>query len=293
VATEEIRLKKPKILGIYRNPQFSNNAIEVDRLILEESITQLQKQSSQPLAVEMMEEAEVAQAGGEYSLVLTMAQGEQSLAALDRNLPSSPIWNSPAAIRNCYRKAMSRILMSLPVGYVPYQLAATASGSPKIVAGESYWLKRSDFHAIADEDVTLAENEAEVRSKLERFRGRGVSEVIIQRHIHGDIYKFYGVRGKFFRAIKVRDFLKSSAVPDLRQLEANSFLAAESLGLMVFGGDAILDAAGKFHFIDLNDWPSFRICRDDAAKAVGALASEWLAASTEARREPAVSTVHA
>ena len=286
-------MKKLKILGIYRNPQFSNNAIEVDRLILEESISQLVKQSPSPLEVEMIEEDESQAVKGEYSLVLTMAQAEQSLAALDRNLSTSTIWNSPSAIRNCYRKTMSRILSGLPVGYVPYQLVATAGNAPKLQAGESYWLKRSDFHAIADEDVTLAENEAEVRAKLERFRARGVGEVIVQRHIHGDIYKFYGVRGKFFRAIKVRDFLKSAATPDLAGLEASSFLAAESLGLMVFGGDAILDAAGKFHFIDLNDWPSFRICRDDASRAVGALASEWLFRGAEQRRSPAVSTAHA
>lgn len=286
-------MKKLKILGIYRNPQFSNNAIEVDRLILEESINQLAKQSPHALAVEMIEEEESLDQRGEYDLVLTMAQAEQSLAALDRNLSTSTIWNSPSAIRNCYRKTMSRILMALPVGYVPYQLVNTAGSAPKLQAGESYWLKRSDFHAIADEDVTLAENEAEMKAKLERFKARGVGEVILQRHIHGDIYKFYGVRGKFFRALKVRDFLKTTATPDLKLLESNAFLAAESLGLMVFGGDAILDKDGKFHFIDLNDWPSFRICRDDAARAVGALASEWLAEGAKARPSLAVSTAQA
>jgi hypothetical protein len=121
-----------------------------------------------------------------------------------------------------------------------------------------------------------------VEHKLALFRSRGVTEVILQRHIYGDIYKFYGVRGKFFRAIKVRDFLKSTTIPKLDGLEKDSFGAAEALGLQIFGGDAILDAKGTFHFIDLNDWPSFRICRDDAARAVGALARDFL----EAKHEP-------
>lgn len=287
-------MKKLKILGIYRNPKFSNNAIEVDRLILEESIQQLKSKFAAPLDLTMIEEDEAMETKGHYDLVLTMAQAEHTLAAIDRNLPTSTIWNSPSAIRNCYRKTMSRILSGLPVGYVPYQLYATDSPvPPKMTAGESYWLKRSDFHAIANEDVTLAENETEMKEKIARFRSRGVSEVIVQRHIHGDIYKFYGVRGKFFRAIKVRSFLTEATTPDLKLLENNSFLAAESLGLMVFGGDAILDASGRFHFIDLNDWPSFRICRDVAAPAIGELAAEFLESALEGSRSPAAASVHA
>jgi hypothetical protein len=280
-------LKKFKILGIYRNPKFSNNAVEVDRLILEESIAQLRKQSAHPLELEMIEESELPETKGAYDLILTMAQAEESLAALDRGFPGSPVWNSSDAIRNCYRKAMSRILSGLDVGYVPYEVLATSAPAPRIPAGESYWLKRSDFHAISDEDVTLAESQDELDEKLARFRSRGVSEVILQRHIHGDIYKFYGVRGKFFRAIKVRDFLKADAAPDTAGLERRSFAAAEALGLMIFGGDAILDASGKFHFIDLNDWPSFRICRDDAAHAVASLAREFLEGVPAKRSAPA------
>lgn len=273
-------MKKLKILGIYRNPKFSNNAIEVDRLILEESIAALRQKCAAPIELEMVEEEESKTVTGKYDLVLTMAQAEDTLAALDKNLSSSTIWNSPASIRNCYRKTMSRLLSALPVGYVPYQLLCTSTGVPRTVPGASYWLKRSDFHAIADEDVTLAESEDELKEKLARFKQRGVSEVILQQHIHGDIYKFYGVRGKFFRAIKVRSFLASAPSPDLNLLEQNSFLAAEALGLMVFGGDAILDADGRFHFIDLNDWPSFRICRNEAAPAIGSLAADFLEAAS-------------
>lgn len=281
-------MKKFKILGIYRNPKFSNNAIEVDRLILEQSIEQLRSQCAHKIDVEMIEESEVPASGGTYDLVFSMAQAEDSLEAIEKNFSGSPVWNSSAAIRNCYRKTMSRILTGLNVGYVPYQILSTAGQAPNIEAGLSYWLKRSDFHAISDEDVTLAESQAELEDKLSRFRSRGVTEVILQRHIHGDIYKFYGVRGKFFRSIKVRDFLNSTATPELSGLERDSFAAAEALGLQIFGGDAILDATGKFHFIDLNDWPSFRICRDDAARAVGALAHDFLEAQNAKRTTSAV-----
>ncbi|HEY8279381.1 MAG TPA: hypothetical protein VIH99_07155 [Bdellovibrionota bacterium] len=266
-------MKKHRILGIYRNPRFSNNAIEADRLILEESIAQLQKRT--PLELEMIEEDEALEAFGSYDLVLNMAQAEHTLKCLDKNFGQSPIWNSPGSIRNCYRKAMSRIVSSLNVGYVPFRTLDTSQPAPQLEPG-SYWLKRSDFHAISDEDVTLAENSEEVALKLAAFRARGVSEVILQAHVHGDIYKFYGVSGKLFRMIRVREFLPSPPRPDGVALEKYAFAAAEALGLQIFGGDAILDAAGKFHLIDVNDWPSFRICRPDASAAIGSLAADFL-----------------
>lgn len=277
-----------KILGIYRHPMFSNNAIEADRLILERSLEELQRISPFPLSLEMAEESEAAKIKGRFSLVLTMAQDEKTLKILDQALVGSTVWNSQTAIRNCYRKTMSRILSGHPVNYVPYQLLSTdGSVAPQLDPKETYWLKRSDFHAIADEDVTLAESNQEVASKLERFRIRGVKEVILQRHIHGDIYKFYGVAGRLFRPIRVRNFLDSSSTPDFTSLEKSAEISANALGLKIFGGDAILDSEGKFHLIDLNDWPSFRLCRDDAAKAIAGLALTHLTATRASEKTPA------
>lgn len=42
----------------------------------------------------------------------------------------------------------------------------------------------------------------------------------------------------------------------------------ETKGLQVFGGDFIIDADGIARLIDLNDWPSFSACCDDAADAI-------------------------
>ncbi|MFX5801570.1 hypothetical protein ABTE09_20900, partial [Acinetobacter baumannii] len=71
-------MKKLKILGIYRNPKFSNNAIEVDRLILEQSIAELRAQMSADIEVNMIEELEVPATRGSYELILTMAQAEET-----------------------------------------------------------------------------------------------------------------------------------------------------------------------------------------------------------------------
>jgi hypothetical protein len=207
---------------------------------------------------------------------------------MDSLQKAAPIWNTPAAIRNCYRKSMSAALSSLGVGYVPFQTLPTdGSVQPLLEMQESYWLKRSDFHAIADEDVTLAESAGEVGEKLRRFRSRGVAEVILQKHIHGDIYKFYGVKGRFFQPIRVRHFLEEAVDPNLSQLEKMATRSAEALGLMIYGGDAILDKNGKFHLIDLNDWPSFRLCREEAAKAIAELSLAHLKSLVSPDKTPA------
>ncbi len=260
-----------KVLGIYRHPMFSNNAIEADRLILEQSLAQLQALIPKNFTVNTIEESEVAQLNGhskEYDLVLTMAQSEAALQQIESIFPEETVINTSRSIRNCYRKKMSEKLSKLDIGYVPYQTISTQAIPTTPPKDGSYWLKRSDFHAISDEDVCLAEGEEEIRTQLKKFESRGVKEVILQSHVAGDIYKFYGVTGKFFRLIKVRDFLGTQSQPDLVLVKKNAELAASALGLGIYGGDAIFDANGKLHFIDLNDWPSFRLCREDAAKAI-------------------------
>lgn len=280
-------MKPFKILGIYRLPMFSNNAVEADRLILEAALEKLRSSALREVEIEFAEEPQLSDVSGRFDLVLTMAQSAESLKFLETRFPEDTVWNSPRAIRNCYRKAMSYALGSLPVGYVPFQVIPTdGSVTPKMNAGENYWLKRSDFHAISDEDVTLAETSHEALEKIHEFRRRGVREILLQKHVHGDVYKFYGIKGKFFRAIRVRDFLKREETPDFSALEAVVHLSAERLGLLIYGGDCILDAEGKFHLIDLNDWPSFRICRDDAAAAIASLAADYLNSLTTGAGKP-------
>ncbi len=277
-----------KVLGIYRHPMFSNNAIEADRLILEQSLAQLQALIPKNFTVNTIEESEVAQLNGhskEYDLVLTMAQSEAALQQIETSFPEEIVINSSRAIRNCYRKKMSEKISRLNIGYVPYQTISTQAIPVSLPKEGSFWLKRSDFHAISDEDVCLAEGESEIRAQLKKFETRGVKEVILQSHVAGDIYKFYGVAGKFFRLIKVRDFLGTQAQPELALVKKNAELAASTLGLGVYGGDAIFDANGKLHFIDLNDWPSFRLCREDAAKAIAEFAYEhWQEANVKIAR---------
>lgn len=282
-----------KILGIYRLPLFSNNAIEADRAILDSAIAETERCFSSATSITMIEESDLPSLGNrDFDLVLTMAQSQEALQFQEANLSELTIWNSPQAIRNCYRKNMSQILIDADVNYVPFQLVPTdGSSQPSFAPDTSYWLKRSDFHAIADEDVALAENARQAQAKLKLFSQRGVKEVIVQRHIQGPIYKFYGVANKFFRPIRLRPPTQWQETANLADLERIAVTSARELGLQIYGGDAILDETGKFHLIDLNDWPSFRLCREEAAKAIASLAQDFL--ETPSLTIPTSSNTHA
>ena len=54
-------------------------------------------------------------------------------------------------------------------------------------------------------------------------------------------------------------------------LDIDNHLTQEEIaaaGLDVYGGDCIVREDGTFCIIDLNDWPSFSRCREEAAKAI-------------------------
>ena len=52
--------------------------------------------------------------------------------------------------------------------------------------------------------------------------------------------------------------------------------AASTIQLDIYGGDCIIQPDGRPVLIDLNDWPSFSRCRDEAAQAIAERISEML-----------------
>ena len=46
---------------------------------------------------------------------------------------------------------------------------------------------------------------------------------------------------------------------------------ATTIGVIVYGGDAIVRSDGSFVIIDFNDWPTFSPCREEAARKIATL----------------------
>ena len=113
--------------------------------------------------------------------------------------------------------------------------------------------RRSDEGAPAPCWVNSEEARLEA---VEAMRSMGVSDIVFQHHREGQEVKFYGVGRNFFRP---------EGLPALRE---KALEAAAEKGLEIWGGDAVIGAGGDIHIIDLNDWPSFSSCREEAAKAI-------------------------
>ena len=51
----------------------------------------------------------------------------------------------------------------------------------------------------------------------------------------------------------------------------------------IFGGDCIITPDGKINIIDLNDWPSFSPCAEEASEAIAAAVAETIETTQHAR----------
>ena len=135
------------------------------------------------------------------------------------------------------------------------------------------------------EDVSYVRHPEEAQEVLQEYFLRGIRRAVINRHLPGDLIKFYSVRGTPFfywfypfdeghskygaEAING----KSKGIPfDKDYLRKICSDAAEALDVVVYGGDCISSPEGDIRIIDFNDWPSFAPCRNEAgpfiAKAI-------------------------
>ena len=95
---------------------------------------------------------------------------------------------------------------------------------------------------------------------------REIKDLAIQRHTDGDLIKFYGVGpGQWFTWF-YHDPASARRLPfELEDLAAQAELAAKTVKVEVFGGDAIITPSGEIYIIDINSWPSFARVRPEAA----------------------------
>ena len=185
------------------------------------------------------------------------------------------VLNAPRSIRNCYRGKLSALLDDNAFPYPKYiSLKVEQILFSSFSSNYGYWVKRGDFHALVDEDVVHIDSIDELGLVLSDFKNRGVSDVILQESIEGELFKFYGVRDTFFnlRYMGRTTNDRYSNIPgnshiafDRSYLEKMVHKAALVLELDYFGGDCIITNNGDIHIIDFNDWPSFRSCQNIVA----------------------------
>src|SRR5574337_2008812 len=221
------------------------------------------------------------------SLVFLMCERLEALGSLEPlEVKGIPHVNPLQAVVNTYRNRMIPLLVASAIPIPRSEVISSNSfdhghSSPQLPTDSfPIWIKRADVHNTQSGDVELAPSPEELRKALAALHGRGISRVVLQQHVPGDLIKFYGI-GKplagyqedaWFKWFYHRDQELARYHFSEEALQAVTQRAAAALGLEVYGGDAIVTPRGEILLIDINAWPSFALFREEAAQQIAA----WL-----------------
>ena len=205
-----------------------------------------------------------------YYHIISMARSPKALDCLEQlEQRGIRVLNPSVGIRACQRSNVEKVMRE---NHLPL---------PPDKGDDGYWVKRADTTAQSKEDVCFCHDWAEVEKIKSTFMQRGITDVVTQAHVKGDVVKFYGVEGTgFFRyyysgvdtETKFGDEErngKSQYYPfSSSDLQTDAEKVACLLQTPIYGGDAIIQEDGNYVIIDFNDFPSFSKCRKEAAKAI-------------------------
>ena len=281
------------IAGIMRASAYSPNHIGNDAAIFNATAEQLRKRGCE---VNVYSEEQFIAGKVSERIILNMCREQRSIQLLQRKEDEGClVINSGYGIENCTRERMTRILLGSNIPY-PESLIVNTNEAVKPALKESgftaCWIKRGDFHAMHKEDVSYCRHIEEAQEVLQEYFYRGIKRAVINKHLPGDLIKFYGVKGSpffywFYPFDEGHSKYGHEAINgkstgfdfDIKQLKEICHNAADTLDVVVYGGDCIVSSDGDIKIIDFNDWPSFAPCRNEAAphiaKAVMAEIKKW------------------
>lgn len=272
---------------------YSPNHIGNDAAIFNAAADQLRKRGCE---VNIYSEEQFNADDVREDVVLNMCREQASIAKLQKLEDAGRlVINSGYGIENCTRERMTRLLLGNGVPYPDSLIVNTNENVIDDLRDGGYtscWIKRGDFHAMHKEDVSYCRHPEEAQDMLHEYFYRGIKRAVINRHLVGDLIKFYGIQGQPFffwfypfdeghskygyEAVNG----KSQGIPfDENYLRDICQKASEVTEVKIYGGDCIVDPDGSIRIIDFNDWPSFAPCRKEAApyiaKCVLSAIREW------------------
>ena len=267
------------IAGIMRAGAYSPNHIGNDAAIFNAVAENLRKRGC---IVNIYSEDQFIAGNVTENIIVNMCREQKSIALLQKMEDEGRIViNSGYGIENCTRERMTRILIGSNIPYPESLMVNTNEGVKDALEKAGFtqcWIKRGDFHAMHKEDVSFVRHPQEAQELLQEYFLRGINRAVINKHLEGDLVKFYGVQGSpFFFWFYPFDLGhskygheaingKSQGIKfDLDKMKQICQSASEVLDVKIYGGDCIVSPEGDIRIIDFNDWPSFAPCRDEAA----------------------------
>ena len=267
------------IAGIMRAGAYSPNHIGNDAAIFNAVAENLRKRGC---IVNIYSEDQFIAGNVTENIIVNMCREQKSIALLQKMEDEGRlVINSGYGIENCTRERMTRILIGSDIPYPESLMVNTNEGVKDALEKAGFtqcWIKRGDFHAMHKEDVSFVRHPQEAQELLQEYFLRGINRAVINKHLEGDLVKFYGVQGSpFFFWFYPFDLGhskygheaingKSQGIKfDLEKMKQICQSASEVLDVKIYGGDCIVSPEGDIRIIDFNDWPSFAPCRDEAA----------------------------
>jgi len=260
--------RKTTIAFIGRATRYSPNCVDKDMAILAEVRLQLSSRGFNCLDIINEDKVKEDDAADVY---ISMGRRQDTLNWLGQyERQWKLVINPTASVMLCNQRCLlMRILENNGITVPPH------SGP------DGYWVKRGYGSAESGSDVQYAPDEKTAKRITEEMMQRGHKIIEVRAHVKGDLLKFYAVKGTdFFRCFYPTDDgdwkfgnEHQNGKPyhyhyDEKALKAMVDQAAELCHLQVFGGDCIIRPDGSAVLIDLNDWPSFSRCHEEAAKAI-------------------------
>lgn len=268
-----------KILGVRRAAMFSPNNTGNDSAVFSLTVKELENKG---YYVRQVTEEEFFHLHNiEEETIFTMVRNQQNvhkLQQLENN--GKTVINSGYGLERCYRANFTIDLIENNIPFPKSKIVSTTTTDYSVFnefGDEGIWLKRGDFHTIHKEDISFCPNGQYAVNILKEYALRGIPSVVVSEHLHGDLVKFYAVQDtpffywfypleknhvKFFDAAHEETRHYKFDEQELINLAKKS---ADILNIKIYGGDAIISSKGEIKLIDVNDWPSFSPCRDEAA----------------------------
>ena len=271
-----------QIAGVMRAGAFSPNHIGNDTAIFNLTAEALRKRGC---SVKVYGEEEFREAQITEPVVMAMCREQASINKLKALEDEGKIVvNSGYGIENCTRERMTRLLLGNGVPY-PDSLIVNTNENVKDEMEEGgftqVWIKRGDLQTIHREDVSYCRHPEEAQEVLHEYFYRGIRRAVINRHLVGDLIKFYGVAGTDFfywfypfegghskYGYELINGVSKGLEFDVEELHRICHRASEVLDVRVYGGDCVISDDGSIRLIDFNDWPSFAPCRVEASKHI-------------------------
>ncbi|MEF3280458.1 MAG: hypothetical protein K6357_05780 [Elusimicrobiota bacterium] len=258
-----------RCLAIFRELTNSPNRENDDALILKAVCDELVKLG---VKVHLIEPEIIDDVLNEkWDVVIAMCENPHNLNKI-RKIDAIFV-NPVESVFNCYRVKMYELVNKKCPDIFPEseirRMSDFPGKKPDFIDGEGVWVKRGDVHNTCLHDVHYVKKwEDAVRVKKD-FETRNITDVMIQKHISGDLIKFYGVGpGKWLDWFYHKPTVAMKYEFDVNKLHKNAIRFAEAVGVEVYGGDAIITRDSKIYIIDINSWPSFARVRDKVKRVI-------------------------